>query len=880
MKKLGLGIIVLIAVLLGVAAVVPFLFKDKIVQATKDAANQELNAILNFESIDVSLLQNIKNFPDITLVIHQPSISGVGQFSGDTLIKMEALKLALDIQSIFQTEKPMEIHGIELVNADIYAKVAADSQTNWDITKPTKETKEPSKFSLAIENFILDNVNVKYLDVPGNNSAEIMGLNHKASGDFTNNLVKYSSETNIEDLSYFQGLIPYLKNVKLINESTIEIDQAAKKYTFSGNKINLNDLELLLNGYIQQMDKDAMSMSLDFKTENSDFKKVLSLIPAIYKNDFKNIETKGKFDLKGKIEGLYQGSVYPKMDIVFNVENGEFHYPDMPQKVSNIQIASLVKSPGGSFDNMVIDVSKFSMNIGSDPFEGRLKVSQPMSNPYLELYSKGKINLGDVVKFYPMEGVKKLEGLVNLDLDLKARKSDLVAKNYSAIQASGTANVKGMTYESSTVEKPVRISDLVLNFSPQFVDMPACVMNIGSTDFNVKGRLENFIAYYLSKDAVMTGNLNLISQKVDMNEFSSEDKAGKKSEYVMVPNKIDFTGNATIGEMLYGKINIKNIAGSMSVKDEKITLSNVKAELLGGQAKMNAIYSTVGQTKPLTAVHYDIESFDINQVYNYMESAPKLAPIMKYMTGKLSSSSNLTMNLLPDLSPDLNTLNGDFSVAIPIAKVIGLPVLQQIASVTKLGQLNNLEATNIKANMSFDNGRIVLQPTKFKANNLDMTLAGLQGLDKSIDYKMAVDVPFSQLGNASSVVNGLISKFKLPFIGNINPEMIRINLNIKGFFDKPQISLGAPEILSGGKPADAKTVAVDAVKKVGEDLKNQALKTADSIKNVAIQEANKKVDEVKKEAEKKVDEAKKKAEEEVNKKKDELLQELKKKLPW
>ena len=57
-------------------------------------------------------------------------------------------------------------------------------------------------------------------------------------------------------------------------------------------------------------------MSLYFKTENNDFKKVLSLIPAIYKNDFKKIETKGQFDLKGKMEGLYRGSVYPKMDIV------------------------------------------------------------------------------------------------------------------------------------------------------------------------------------------------------------------------------------------------------------------------------------------------------------------------------------------------------------------------------------------------------------------------------------------------------------------------------------------------------------------------------------------------------------------------------------
>lgn len=880
MRKILVGIFVIMLVLMGTALAIPFLFKDKIVRAAKDAANQEINAILNFESIDISLLQNIKNIPDITLVVHNPSISGIGKFAGDTLVKMEALKLALDIKSVFQTEKPMNIHGIELVNAYIYALVAEDGQANWNIAKQTSEKKEESKFWLAIEEIKLNNVNIVYKDIPANNSAEVYGLNHKARGNFSNNLVKYASETSIEEMSYYKGLVPYLKSAKLENESVIEIDQAANKYTFSDNKIRLNDLELILNGFVQQMDKETMSLSLDFKTKNNEFKKVLSLMSAIYKNDFKSIETKGQFDLKGKVEGLYSGSIYPKMDIGFNIQNGEFQYPSLPKKVSNIQITSAIKSPGGSIDNMTVDVSKFSMNIGNDPFEGKLKVSQPMSNLYLELYSKGKINLGDVLKFYPMEGVKKLEGLIHLDLDLKARKSDLQSKNYSAIQAAGTANVKGLAYESSTVEKPVRILDLVLNFSPQFIDMPACVGNIGSTDFNVKGRLENFIAYYLSKDEVMRGNLNFTSQKVDMNEFSSDDKSGKKAEYIMVPNKIDFTGNATIGEMLYGKILIKNIVGGLTVKDEKINLNNVKAELLGGSAKMNAIYSTVGQSKPITAVHYNIESFDINQVYNYMESVPKLAPIMKYMTGKLSSSSNLTMNILPDMSPDLKTLNGDFTVSIPAVKVIDLPILQQIAGVTKLSQLNNLEATNIKANMSFDNGRIVLQPTRFKANNLDMTLAGFQGLDKSIDYKMGVDVPFSQLGNASSVVTGLISKFKLPFIGNVNPETIRLNLNVKGFFDKPTISLGAPEILSGGQPTDAKGAALDAAKKAGEDFKNQALKTADSFKNQAIQEANKKIDEAKKEAEKRIEEAKKKAEEEVNKKKEDLINELKKKLPW
>jgi hypothetical protein len=42
-------------------------------------------------------------------------------------------------------------------------EVSADSQANWDIAKPTKETKEPSKFSFAMESIVLDNVNVKYI---------------------------------------------------------------------------------------------------------------------------------------------------------------------------------------------------------------------------------------------------------------------------------------------------------------------------------------------------------------------------------------------------------------------------------------------------------------------------------------------------------------------------------------------------------------------------------------------------------------------------------------------------------------------------------------------------------------------------------------------
>lgn len=884
MKKVLIGIVVFLVLVISALIILPIVYKDKILKAANNAASEKINAKLSIGDIDVSILKNIKQFPDITLVAKDIKIVGIQQFSADTLFQSDEILLALDIKSIFQNEQAMKINAVEVHKAKIKAVVDGNGQANWDIMKPdSTSSKESKPFALTLKHLAFNDVDINYHDLLGNQTLELTGLNHNGKGDFTSNLLDYTSETSIDKCSFFKGIVPYLKNATITNASEITIDQTANKYTLKDNKLKLNDLELVLNGSIQNVEKNKMMLDLNFKSEHNDFKKILSMIPAIYTNDYKSVQASGTFDLKGTVNGLYYNEIYPAMNIALNVMNGSFQYPSLPKKVSNINIKSNITSTGGSLDNMIVDVPSFNMNLGNDPFSGRLKLTQPLSNTYIELYSKGKLNLADIKSFYPMEDVKTLQGIVNLDLNLKARKSDLLAKNYSAIQASGSANISGLHYASTTVEKPVKVDQLNLNFSPQYVDMTQCEGTLGSMDFNMKGKLENFIAYYLSPGEVLKGNVTFSSNKMDMNEFlpkSDETKPHSATEYVLVPKNIDFIGNMDVKQMIYGKMNISNLHGAMVVQNESILLKDVQANLLGGQAKMTAKYNTLGQTIPTSSVTYDIQSFDIGQVFANVESSQKLAPIMKYMSGTLTSTSNLTMSLLPDMSPNLNTLNGDFTAAIPLAKIVNLPILEQIASITKLSQLKNLEATNINTKMSFDNGRVHLPPTQFVANNLNIGLTGSQGLDKSIDYKMSVDVPFAQLGSAGSVVTGLLSKFKMPLLGNVNPETIRLNLNLKGFFDKPLVSLGAPEIVKGGKATNAATSMTDAVKQTGEDLKNKALKTADSVKNALQKQAEDKANELKKQAEDKANELKKKAEEEIKKKKDDVLNELKKKLPW
>jgi hypothetical protein len=165
--------------------------------------------------------------------------------------------------------------------------------------------------------------------------------------------------------------------------------------------------------------------------------------------------------------------------------------------------------------------------MANEPIVAKLRVATPVSDPNVDLTAKGKLNLADIQKFYPLKGVQKLAGVANVDLTVKAKQSDVEAKRYQNIQAAGNIVATGIEYASKDVPKPVSVSNLNLNFSPQFVDVTQCKAAIGKSDFDIKGKLENVIGYVLSKDAIITGNVNIASTKIDANEFLPDSTTAK-----------------------------------------------------------------------------------------------------------------------------------------------------------------------------------------------------------------------------------------------------------------------------------------------------------------------------------------------------------------
>lgn len=864
-KKILIGFGILIALIVAALIAVPFLFKDTINNKLKTEINNQLNAKVDYGSFSLSL---IRSFPNFSFSLNNLSVVGVDEFKSDTLFAVKNFGFTLDLMSVINGDK-YKLLALQLTEPQVHAIVNFNGKANWDIVKTGQEktsSAEQSPFSLEIKKYKIESGQVIYDDRQGNSYAQVSNLDFEGSGNVSNAVYDFVTTTQIDELSYRSGAVPYLNRVKLNAQMNVSVDNINSKYTFKENNVSINDLGLQFDGYVQTK-KEATALDVKFKASQTDFKNILSLIPGIYKKSFDQVKTSGTLALDGNIKGEMKGENYPACNVNLKVNNGMFQFPDLPVAVKNILIAATVTKPQGSLDFSVVDISKLHLEAGTDPVDAKINVRTPLSNPNVNANIVGKLNLANVPKFYPIEGLKTISGLLSINLDFKGKKSDLDSKNYQAIKAAGNLKVANLVYDTKETPMPIRVMDMQMLFNPQNVTLSSFSAAIGKSDINATGTLNNFMAYAFGKGD-LEGNLNLRSSQFDANEWLQKNESSEaaktsdtaKAEYFKVPANIDFTANSQIGKIFYEKIVLENAKGQIVVKDEAIHLNDIFANLLGGSATISAVYDTKAKAHPDVTFTYNINNFDFQKTYQAVGMSEKLAPVIKYVQGNFSSNLKGEGNLNQDMSVDYNSLTGDGKVEIPTAKLVGLPVLQKVMEVAKIPALQNLELKNAYTVLKFNNGRVNVEPTDFKfGNGYNMNVKGSNGFDKTIDYDMRMDVPTKELGGAGVLAQSYLSK--IPGLGATVPDLLNFTFKVTGTAAKPQIKLLN---VGAGGGSSAKEVINNTVEDLKKKAEEEAKAKVDELKKQAEQQARDAADKAKKEAEQRakeaVDKAKKEAE--------------------
>jgi len=881
MKKVLKWIGIILLLLLIVAISLPFLFKDKIIARVKEEANKNLNAKVDFGEYDLSL---IKSFPDVQLDLNDLSIVGINEFEGDTLISLKSLKLNINLMSAIKGVQ-YELNEIILNDPRIYAKVTRDGKANWDITKPSEETApatESQPFKMTLKNFEINNGRVIYDDDQSDIESIIIDLDHNLKGDFTEDYFTLKTNTTIGSLDVSSGGIKYLKEVNTRLKADLDADMPNFKFTFKENELQLNELALFFDGVIAMPGND-ISMDMKFKAKQTEFKNILSLVPGVYTKDFKDVKTEGRLALDGFVKGIYNEKMMPGFGINLLIDKAMFKYPSLPRSVNNIYVDLKVNNKDGNPDNTIVNLKKLHLEMGPNPVDVKMNVSTPVSDANIDGEIKGKLDLSSVKDFVPLETDQKLSGTIISDITLKGRMSSIEKQQYEKFNAKGQFIIMDMDYSAKDISYRVKINRAFMNFTPSFLEISAFDALLGKSDIKAAGKIENFLAYAF-KDETIKGKFTLNSNLMDLNELMGPETEETTAADTIstgvaeVPSNIDFVLNSYIGMLLYDNMEMKNVSGNLVVRDSKVSMSDLKMNLLDGSMVVNGSYDTKNIKKPHVDFDLAIADFDITKTFKTFNTIEKLAPVAKYANGKFNTTFKFSSDLDQKMEAILTTLGGYGKLQTKNVVVSNFAPITKVADAIKMEKYKSFALNNTNISFAFKDGKVNIDPFDVKIGNSSITMFGSNGFDQTINYTMAFDIPKNELGSAANTaVSGLLAKASGKGANVSLPENIKINALIGGTVTNPTVKVDLKE---SGKAVveDLKEQAKAELDKKKAELEGKAKAEIDKAKADAEAKARGEAEKAKAEAEAKAkaeaDKLKKEAEQKAKKEGEKVIKDL------
>jgi hypothetical protein len=824
----------------------PFLFKGRITNLIKEEINKNLKVRVEFSGVGISFL---RSFPDMSLSLRDLIVEGIEEFERDTLVSMKTFRMTLDLKSLIKGED-ISVKSMFLDKPWVKAKVLPDGLANWDIMIETDEEEDvtdsvDSELVVKLEKFVISDGRVIYEDQSLDFYMLLDQLDGNMRGDLTLDVttLEVEARAGIFDADY-EGF-RYVSKASLDVKTLLDFELDRLKFTFRDGVATLNDLTLGIDGWFEMPESD-IHMDLTFQSEKSDFKTFLSLVPAMYTEDFSSLTSSGFLSLEGFARGTYGDITLPSVGLNLLVEDGMFRYPELPSSVDQVNISMRVFYDGVDEDKTSLDIEKLSFVMAGNPFSFLLSLRYPFSVQSVKGKAAGKIDFASILEVIPMDGLE-LKGVLTSDISFEGNLEDLENERYNLFNAFGDFSLSGFEFVSKSSPRKLIIHEAMLSLSPKFADLSAFDMIIGQSDLQMKGRLENLLPYVLS-DKTLEGKLEMRSSLLHLNELMTDGQEETAADtlpitIIEIPRNIDFTLSSSIGQIIYDKMDIRDARGLILVKDGKLILDNLSMNLLNGEMRIKGEYNTQDMQSPFIDFSFDIKNFSIPATFETFNTVRKLAPVAKGMGGVISTSLSFRSGLGKDMMPVLSSISGFGNVRSSAVELISVETFDKITNALSLGKSasNTLKDLNVK--FSIQDGKVMVDPFDMQLRSIRMVLGGEHSFDQTMNYALRMEVPRAEFGaGANELINQLTNSAAAKGLRIETGESVHVDVKIGGTLLNPSFSLNLAEAAGSSLQQvkeQVKTQIRDELEEKKEEIETQIREEVSERAIKLIEEAEK-----------------------------------------
>lgn len=853
MSKKILRFLSVVSAIFIILLIAPFFFKDTIKEKLLEAINDNLTAKVSFEDVGISFLSN---FPKAQIRVNDLQIINEFPFEGDTLLSSESIYLNVSVTELFNTKnEPISLESLTVKNAVANLFVNKNGVANYDIIKETESTSKQASDqseknnSLALKKYALENIDVQYNNQADGIQFNLKNIFHEGKGDFQNSVVTLDTHT-LFDLGWTSKDFQWEDKLGVSLDAVLQLDLKKQMYSFQENKLTINQLPLILKGYIQQQ-AQGQYVDINFSTPSTSIKHMLEILPKEHSGDLNALQTQGDFSIKGKAKGLWSEKSIPTFGVFLYAKNGSFHYPSLPKSVDNIHIDATIENKNGQWASTYLSLKELSFSIDKDVFNAEGQVTDISNNPSIEASLKGIVNLSNIAKVYPVSIKKPLKGILKTDVKTRFDMKSVQENRYQNIHNNGSITINEFEYNDPAIANPIRIDNLTLDFDSYQIKLLQLIATTGDSDIKAKGTLHNFYPF-LFDDSTLKGNFSLSSHQFKVEDFmtnttgNSEQESSSEEPSLKVPSFLDCTIAANADRVLYNDVALESVNGTVNVQNQSVGLKNLNMSVFDGDLTLNGIVDTA-DTTPTFGLDMQLNQLNIADSFSQLNFLSSIAPIAKAIQGKFNSTIQLTGDLSPELTPNMESVSGNLigellSSTVNTSNTQLIPSLKSHLNFLDFDQLN---LDHVSTAIQFKNGKTHLKPFTIHYKNIPIQIEGSHGLDQEMNYHLSFEVPASYLGKD---VTSLLSNLSDSEAKQIT---VPVSATIGGSFSQPTIQtdlknatssvisqlaehqkkrllrkgvdqLGA---LLGGKTEKKQTTPKDSLKKDAEEkIKNTANK--------------------------------------------------------
>ncbi|HEY1192817.1 AsmA family protein [Flavobacterium sp.] len=497
-------------------------------------------------------------------------------------------------------------------------------------------------------------------------------------------------------------------------------------------------------------------------------------VKGILKTD---IQARGKFSTSKKL--------FPKTIGGISLRNGWLKTKYYPNPITNITFVANMLNKAGTYQDLIVAVAPASFTFEGNPVYVNATLSD-FSDLAYNAKIKGELNVGRIYQVFSQKGLD-LTGYAKADLSLKGKQSYATTGQYDKLDNKGTLILKNIKATSELFPKAFFIKQGNFRFQNEKMWFEKFNASYGKSDFDINGYLLNTINYFLESNGTLSGNFNLKSKLINVDEFMALEKGENKDrkievEYakedhpkmsgvVMIPKNLNVSLNANADKIEYNGLIFNKLNGKTGVTKGGFYLENTTFNIIDCILGINASYKDESPTAAHFDAHFTAKDFDVQRAYKEIPMFHDMVTAAEKAHGIISVDYKIKGDLDGNMSPIYASLNGGGTLNLRDVKIKGLKLFDGISSKTGQNGLNNPDMKGIEIKSTINNNLINIEPFTFSVAGFKPTIKGTTSFDGLLDLRMRLGLPLFGIIGFPIVITGTHEAPKIKIFSKTGQEI-------------------------------------------------------------------------------------------------------------